>query len=84
MVWCSECDDFLCSDCLKQHKSSKLFNNARTLYECVRGRGCRDRKAEQCFVLIVLNEVLCLRSYCFLPSLCNNQALEYNVRALFI
>jgi hypothetical protein len=27
MGWCSECDDFLCSDCLKQHKSSKLFKN---------------------------------------------------------
>ena len=27
MVWCSECDDYLCSDCLKQHKSSKLFTN---------------------------------------------------------
>ena len=24
MVWCPECDDFLCSDCLKHHKSSKL------------------------------------------------------------
>ena len=23
IVWCSECDDFLCSDCLKHHKSSK-------------------------------------------------------------
>jgi predicted transcriptional regulator len=23
MVWCSECDDFLCSDCLKHHQSSK-------------------------------------------------------------
>jgi hypothetical protein len=31
MVWCSECDDFLCSDCLKQHKSSKLFKNHSTI-----------------------------------------------------
>ena len=25
MGWCAECDNFLCSDCQKQHKSSKLF-----------------------------------------------------------
>ena len=31
MVWCSECDDFLCSDCLKHHKSSKLFNAHSTM-----------------------------------------------------
>jgi hypothetical protein len=31
MVWCSECDDFLCSDCLKHHKSSKLFKNHSTM-----------------------------------------------------
>ena len=31
MVWCSECDDFLRPDCLKQHKSSKLFKNHSTM-----------------------------------------------------
>ena len=31
MVWCSECDDFLCSDCLKHHKSSRLFKNHSTM-----------------------------------------------------
>jgi hypothetical protein len=31
MIWCSECDDFLCSDCLKQHKSSKLFKAHTTM-----------------------------------------------------
>jgi hypothetical protein len=31
MVWCSEFDDFLCSGCLKQHKSSKLFKNHSTI-----------------------------------------------------
>ena len=31
MVWCSECDEFLCSDCLKHHKSSKLFKNHSTM-----------------------------------------------------
>ena len=31
MVWCSECEEFLCSDCLKQHKSTKLFKNHSTM-----------------------------------------------------
>ena len=31
MVWCSECDDFLCSDCLKHHNFSKLFKNHSTM-----------------------------------------------------
>jgi hypothetical protein len=31
MVRCSECDDFLCSDCLKHHKSSRLFKNHSTM-----------------------------------------------------
>ena len=31
MVWCPECDDFLCSDCLKHHKSSKLSRHHLTM-----------------------------------------------------
>ena len=31
VVWCSECDDFLCSDCLKHHTSSKLFKAHSTM-----------------------------------------------------
>ena len=31
MGWCSECDDFLCSDCLKHHKSTKLSRNHLTI-----------------------------------------------------
>ena len=31
MGWCVECDDFLCSDCLKQHKSSKLYKTHTTI-----------------------------------------------------
>ena len=31
MDWCSECNDFLCSDCLKYHRSSKLFKNHSTM-----------------------------------------------------
>jgi hypothetical protein len=31
MNWCSECDDFLCSDCLKHHKSSKSSTNHSTM-----------------------------------------------------
>ena len=27
MGWCPECDDFLCSDCLKHHKSYKTSKN---------------------------------------------------------
>ena len=30
MDWCSECGDLLCSDCLKHHKSFKLFRNHLT------------------------------------------------------
>ena len=30
-VWCSECDDFLCFDCLKHHNFSKLFKNHSTM-----------------------------------------------------
>ena len=31
MVWCPECDDFWCSDCLKHHKSSKLSRHHLTM-----------------------------------------------------
>jgi hypothetical protein len=31
MVWCSECDDFLCFDCLKHHNFSQLFKNHSTM-----------------------------------------------------
>jgi hypothetical protein len=31
MVYCPECDDFLCSDCLKHHKSSKLSRHHLTM-----------------------------------------------------
>ena len=31
MGWCPECDDFLCSDCLKHHKSSKTSKNHSTV-----------------------------------------------------
>ena len=31
MDWCSECYDFLCSDCLKHHQSSKLSRNHLTM-----------------------------------------------------
>lgn len=31
MVWCSECDIVLCSDCLKHNKSSKLSRNHLTM-----------------------------------------------------
>ena len=31
MVWCPECDDFLCSDCLKHHKSSKVSRHHQTM-----------------------------------------------------
>ena len=31
MGWCSECDDFLCSDCLKHHKSTTLSRNHLTI-----------------------------------------------------
>ena len=31
MAWCSECGDFLCSDCLKHHKSFKLSRNHLTM-----------------------------------------------------
>ena len=31
MVWCPECDDFLCSDCLRHHKSSKLSRHHLTM-----------------------------------------------------
>jgi tripartite motif-containing protein 2/3/tripartite motif-containing protein 71 len=31
ITWCSDCDDFLCSDCLRQNKSSKLFKTHTTI-----------------------------------------------------
>ena len=31
MAWCSECDDFLCSDCLKHHQSSKSSTHHSTI-----------------------------------------------------
>ena len=31
VTWCSDCDDCLCSDCLRQHKSSKLFKTHTTI-----------------------------------------------------
>ena len=31
IVWCPECDDFLCSECMKHHKSSKLSRNHSTM-----------------------------------------------------
>ena len=31
MVWCPECADFLCSDCLRHHKSSKLSRHHLTM-----------------------------------------------------
>ena len=31
ITWCSDCDDFLCSDCLRQHKASKLFKTHTTM-----------------------------------------------------
>jgi hypothetical protein len=31
ITWCSDCDDLLCSDCLRQHKSSKLFKTHTTI-----------------------------------------------------
>jgi hypothetical protein len=31
MAWCSECGGFLCSDCLKHHKSFKLSRNHLTM-----------------------------------------------------
>jgi hypothetical protein len=39
----------------------------------IRGREC---SAEKSFVLIVLKDALCPRSYCFLPSRCNSQVPE--------
>ena len=31
ITWCSDCDDCLFSDCLRQHKSSKLFKTHTTI-----------------------------------------------------
>ena len=31
IVWCPECDDVFCSECLKHHKSSKLSRNHLTI-----------------------------------------------------
>ena len=31
IVWCPECDDVFCSECLKHHKSSKLSINHLTI-----------------------------------------------------
>ena len=31
MGWCPECNDFLCSDCLKHHKSYKTSKNHSTM-----------------------------------------------------
>ena len=31
MGWCPECNDFLCSDCLRHHKSSKISKNHSTM-----------------------------------------------------
>ena len=31
IVWCPDCDDFLCSDCLQHHKSSKLSRSHSTM-----------------------------------------------------
>jgi hypothetical protein len=31
MGWCPECDDFLCSDCLRHHKSSKTSKHHSTM-----------------------------------------------------
>jgi hypothetical protein len=72
IVWCPECDDIFCSECLKHHKSSKLSRNhltisledykefpcnqvynVRTIWENIRGSGCRDR------IIVWLTNCIC-------------------------
>ena len=71
MGWCAECNVFLCSNCLKQHKSSKLFKNHSamsledykelpTVVQAMRYQ-CEDHDEPQQMYCPVHNRPCCIR-----------------------